>query len=429
MSPEQARDSRATSIRSDIYSLGSTFYYLLTGSPPFPSGALADKLTRHCTQPPPDLRRLRPEVPGPLSQLIQRMMAKLAESRFNNYEELTAALDSFPTEPSSNGETPTPEPLYALVAEDDADSGDAIALELAEPEPTPSPPREKQRDLSASQPSFSIAELAALDADSAPQPAARRPPPSVSAHVPKARPGPDSLPGSPVTDALVEDEGESVEGKLVAPPPVSSSSGMDPATKKWIKKLVAAGVALVLLVIGIDQLVQSRKTSRTNPQVAEGNEEPSPVAPEILVAPVPPSRATNAANVASKSAPVALAATNAKEPSKSATETSPSGVESTDPEERNVPEPDYTAEVEDRFVTAWAKAAIPERLETNYLTGRRLVDPGNAMQRNSLRSAFEVSGGMIEVVDNGPFYEDDLRLRGDARLIRAAAGAETDHQD
>jgi eukaryotic-like serine/threonine-protein kinase len=295
MSPEQARDSRATSIRSDIYSLGCTFYYLLTGSPPFPGGDIADKLTRHCTQPPPDVRRLRPEVPWPLSQLIQRMMAKRSECRFNSYEELTSALDTIPTEPSLNGVTTALELLYALVAEDDEDSDDAIELELAEPEPTPSPPRVKQRDLSASQPSFSIAELAAIDADSAPRPAARRPPSSVSsvpAHVPKARPEPDPLPGSPVADALIEDE-EPVEGKLVVPPPEFFDGGMDPATKRWIKKLVAAVVARVLLVISIDQLVRSGKTSGTNPQGAEGNQEPSPVAPEILVTPMPAPRPTN----------------------------------------------------------------------------------------------------------------------------------------
>ena len=62
MAPEQARDSRATSERSDIYSLGCTFYFLLTGSPPYPGGDVPDKLGRHCTAPIPDVRELRPEV-------------------------------------------------------------------------------------------------------------------------------------------------------------------------------------------------------------------------------------------------------------------------------------------------------------------------------------------------------------------------------
>ena len=53
MAPEQARDSRATSILSDMYSLGCTFYYLLAGIPPFPGGDITDKLTRHARSPAP----------------------------------------------------------------------------------------------------------------------------------------------------------------------------------------------------------------------------------------------------------------------------------------------------------------------------------------------------------------------------------------
>ena len=82
MAPEQARDSRATSERSDIYSLGCTFYFLLTGSPPFPGGDIADKLSRHCTKPPPDPCEIRPDVPGPLGLLVRKMMAKRPENRF-----------------------------------------------------------------------------------------------------------------------------------------------------------------------------------------------------------------------------------------------------------------------------------------------------------------------------------------------------------
>ena len=59
MAPEQAHDSRATSIQSDIYSLGCTFYYLLTGVPAYPGGDITDKLTRHARAPVPDVLDLR----------------------------------------------------------------------------------------------------------------------------------------------------------------------------------------------------------------------------------------------------------------------------------------------------------------------------------------------------------------------------------
>lgn len=96
MAPEQARDSRATSVRSDIYSLGCTYYYLLTGSAPFPGGDLTDKLRRHATEPAPDVRKARPEVSPRLAGLIRRMMAKNPENRFVDYDELIAALDALP---------------------------------------------------------------------------------------------------------------------------------------------------------------------------------------------------------------------------------------------------------------------------------------------------------------------------------------------
>src|SRR5206468_2208044 len=63
MAPEQARDSRATSVRSDIYSLGCTSYFLLTGTPPFAGGEIPDKLRRHAIEPAPDVRKVRPDVP------------------------------------------------------------------------------------------------------------------------------------------------------------------------------------------------------------------------------------------------------------------------------------------------------------------------------------------------------------------------------
>src|SRR3954454_773369 len=85
MAPEQARDSRATSDRSDIYSLGCTFYYLLTGSPPFAGGDVAEKLRAHATEAPPDVRSIRPAVPEALAKLIQKMMAKKPENRFQDY--------------------------------------------------------------------------------------------------------------------------------------------------------------------------------------------------------------------------------------------------------------------------------------------------------------------------------------------------------
>ena len=96
MAPEQARDSRAASFQSDLYSLGCTFYFLLTGIPPYPRGDITDKLTRHAKSPPPEVRDLRPDVPEALSQIMLRMMAKRPEDRFVSFEQLIEALDRIP---------------------------------------------------------------------------------------------------------------------------------------------------------------------------------------------------------------------------------------------------------------------------------------------------------------------------------------------
>lgn len=82
LAPEQTQDSHLVDIRADIYSLGGTFYYLLTGQPPFGEGTTAQKLQWHKTKQPTPVRRLRPDVPETVEQLITRMMAKDPDERF-----------------------------------------------------------------------------------------------------------------------------------------------------------------------------------------------------------------------------------------------------------------------------------------------------------------------------------------------------------
>jgi serine/threonine protein kinase len=90
ISPEQARNPRAADQRSDIYSLGCTLFYLLTGQPPYPGGNVLQKLLQHQGEPPPDVRKIRPGVPPEVARLLFRMMAKRPEDRFQTAEDLAA---------------------------------------------------------------------------------------------------------------------------------------------------------------------------------------------------------------------------------------------------------------------------------------------------------------------------------------------------
>src|SRR5438067_1694244 len=76
IAPEQALNSQAADARADIYSLGATFHFLLTGQPPFPTGSVAQKLMWHQMREPVPIRQLRADVPAEIAELLHRMMAK-----------------------------------------------------------------------------------------------------------------------------------------------------------------------------------------------------------------------------------------------------------------------------------------------------------------------------------------------------------------
>src|SRR5262245_39974698 len=88
ISPEQAIEPRNADVRSDIYSLGCTFYHLLTGQPPVPEGTAAKKLHHHQQVPPVDPRELNPAIPDELVAVLGKMMAKEPRDRYQRPEQL-----------------------------------------------------------------------------------------------------------------------------------------------------------------------------------------------------------------------------------------------------------------------------------------------------------------------------------------------------
>jgi serine/threonine-protein kinase len=92
MSPEQCRGIRAVDHRTDIYSLGVILYEMLAGHPPFVSEGFGDLVNMHINMAPPPLRGLRPDVPDGLEAVINRMLAKPPEARFEGMGALQTAL-------------------------------------------------------------------------------------------------------------------------------------------------------------------------------------------------------------------------------------------------------------------------------------------------------------------------------------------------
>ena len=94
MSPEQAYDPRMADHRSDIYSLGCTLHFLLTGRAPYGGKGFMERLLGHREQPIPALRNTRRDVPEVLDSLFCRMLAKAPERRPQSMTELIAELEA-----------------------------------------------------------------------------------------------------------------------------------------------------------------------------------------------------------------------------------------------------------------------------------------------------------------------------------------------
>lgn len=92
ISPEQARDPRDADVRSDIYSLGCTLYFILTASPPYPGGTMLQKLLNHGNAPPPDPSGLRSGISDDLKAIIHKMLAKSPDARYQRAVDLVADL-------------------------------------------------------------------------------------------------------------------------------------------------------------------------------------------------------------------------------------------------------------------------------------------------------------------------------------------------
>lgn len=131
IAPEQARNAHKVDIRADLYSLGCTFYYLVTGRPPFIEGSAIEKLLMHQLDDPPRVEELRKEVPKDVAAIIHKLMAKAPKDRFQTPLDLANALSAL---------TVPPPPKSVVVKPLSARSSSAPPSESAKaPEPSNTP--------------------------------------------------------------------------------------------------------------------------------------------------------------------------------------------------------------------------------------------------------------------------------------------------
>jgi serine/threonine-protein kinase len=106
MAPEQALNAHQVDARADIYSLGCTLFYLLTGKAPYSGGTLAQTLVGHQQEPVPDISRSHRELPPGLNSILKRMMAKQPAERFATAAEVAQALGQIAAPPAARALVP-----------------------------------------------------------------------------------------------------------------------------------------------------------------------------------------------------------------------------------------------------------------------------------------------------------------------------------
>ncbi len=95
LAPEQALNSHQVDHRADIYGLGCTLYFLLTGKPPFSDGTLAQRIAKHQSEMPTPIRQFRPDCPGELEGICVKMIQKDPRYRYQSARDVAEVLEKF----------------------------------------------------------------------------------------------------------------------------------------------------------------------------------------------------------------------------------------------------------------------------------------------------------------------------------------------
>ena len=95
LAPEQALNSHKVDHRADLYGLGCTMYFMLTGQPPFPDGTIAQRIAKHQKEMPKEIRKIRPECPGELEGICWKLMQKDPKFRYATAAQTAEVLEGW----------------------------------------------------------------------------------------------------------------------------------------------------------------------------------------------------------------------------------------------------------------------------------------------------------------------------------------------
>lgn len=285
MSPEQAVDTHAADARSDIYSMGCTFYRLLTGELPYPAQTKMQKLLAHRSAPIPSVRAKRPEVSAAIDEVIQKMIAKEPADRFQSATDLIDALENAkrggPPQPVKR---PEPRPAAAAAVSPEAPTtNDAGRLPMGAPAPgvtpgAPVPGQPATPQVAAPIPGQPVTPEYALGQPAAPAltPDAQAQADFTARH-PEFANNPQLQEPSQGEDTVTRQLGDLAQSSVhdrVASRGRRSQAGSGLSPIVWLVIGGAAGVILLLLVLVIFLIIKLQ---------SQGN--PDPAAPAAPAAP------------------------------------------------------------------------------------------------------------------------------------------------